>query len=200
MNSSAFKDNYKRNIERRRKFSLPGYKSLADVGFDGEYVTPTQIEACSETGVCLVSHNWFDVKSVERYSLDTPKYQLLKRKGYDELIPFNRVLDIVLDKVGIRREDTYMTQVFHLLPATQEKKDAPSEEDIWKSFEAITQHEIRGRRVVSLGNPAKTACKKFSTKHFEKYAHAPSPSWRFRKGISDDEHATKIANAIKNVL
>ena len=198
MNSSTFKDNHKRNIERRRRFSLPGYKSLADMGLDGEYVTPTQIKACSETGICLVSHNWFDVKSVERYALDPKKYQLLKEKGYDESIPFNRVLDLALYKVGISRKDTYMTQVFHLLPPSQ--KEPPSEEDVWKSFEAITQHEIQGRRVVALGGPAKTACIEFGIKHFENYAHANSPSWRFRPGVSDDEHATKIANAIKSVL
>ena len=198
MNSSAFKDNYKHNIERRRKFSLPGYKSLTDVGFDGEYVTPTQIEACSETGICLVSHNWFDVKSVEEYSLNPKKYQSLKEKGYDELIPFNRVLDRVLDKVGILREDTYMTQVFHLLPASQ--KETPSEEDVWKSFKAITQYEIQGRKVVALGKAAKTACIKFGIQNFAGYAHAASPSWGFRQGIPDDEYATKIANAINNVL
>ena len=198
MDSSAFKDNYKRNIERRRRFSLPGYKSLADVGFDGEYVTPTQIEACSETGVCLVSHNWFDVKSVEEHSRNSEKYQSLKEKGYDESIPFNRVLDLALNKVGIRREDTYMTQVFHLLPPSQ--KEPPSEEDIWKSFEAITQHEIQDRKVVALGKPAKTACIKFGIQHFAAYAHAPSPSWGFRREILDEEHAAKIANAIKSVL
>ena len=198
MNSSTFKDNYNRNIERRRSFSLPGYKSLADMGFDGEYVTPTQIEACSETGICLVSHNWFDVKSVERYSLDPKKYQSLKEKGYDESIPFNRVLDLALYKVGISRKDTYMTQVFHLLPPSQ--KAPPSEEDVRKSFEAITQYEIQGRKVVALGKPAKTACIEFGIRHFESYAHANSPSWRFRQGVSDDEHANKIADAIKSVL
>ena len=200
MNSSAFEDNYKRNIERRRGFSLPGYKSLADVGFDGEYVTPTQIKARSETGICLVSHNWFDVKSVEEYSLDPKKYQSLKEEGYAKSIPFNRVLDIVLYKIGVRREDTYMTQVFHLLPATQEKQELPNEEDIWKSFEAITQYEIQGRKVIALGKPAKEACMKFGTQHFAGYAHAPSPSWGFKQGIIDEKHANTIANAIKNVL
>ena len=105
------------------------------MGLDGEYVTPTQIEACSETGICLVSHNWFDVKSVERYALDPEKYRLLKEKGYDESIPFNRVLDLALYKVGLSRKDTYMTQVFHLLPPSQ--KEPPSDLHIWKSFEAI---------------------------------------------------------------
>ena len=158
MNSSTFKDTYKRNIECRRRFSLPGYKSLADMGLDGEYVTPTQIEACSETGICLVSHNWFDVKSVERYALDPKKYQLLKEKGYDESITFNKVLDLALDKVGLSRKDTYMTQVFHLLPPSQ--KEPPSEGDVWRSFKAITQYEIQGRRVVALGKPARTGLHK----------------------------------------
>ena len=198
MNSSTFKDNHKRNIERRRRFSLPGYKSLADMGLDGEYVTPTQIKACSETGICLVSHNWFDVKSVERYALDPKKYQLLKEKGYDESIPFNRVLDLALYKVGISRKDTYMTQVFHLLPPSQ--KEPPSEEDVWKSFEAITQHEIQGRKVVALGKPAKIACIKFGIQNFAGYAHADSPSWRFQQGVSDDKNANKVVDAIKSVL
>ena len=58
-NSTAFKTNFERNIKRRRAFSLPKYKSLADVcggDFDGEYVTPIQIRSDSESGVCLVTH------------------------------------------------------------------------------------------------------------------------------------------------
>ena len=201
-NSTAFKTNFERNIKRRRAFSLPKYKSLADVcggDFDGEYVTPIQIKSRSESGVCLVTHNWFDVENLEKCL--PGRYQRLKQCGYADWITFNRVLDTALEQVGMSREDIYVTQAFHLLPPNQQKK--PNADEIWKSFEAITQYEVRGRKVVALGDPARYACKRaceeFGDKFFKIFASVISPSAR-GLGMTNNYKATEIANAIRKIL
>lgn len=201
-NSTAFKTNFERNIKRRRAFSLPKYKSLADVcggDFDGEYVTPIQIRSDSESGVCLVTHYWFDVESFEKCHPE--RYQRLKECGYADWVTFNKVLDIALDQIRMNREDIYVTQAFHLLPPNQQKK--PSTEEVWKSFEAITQHEVKGRKVVALGDPARYACehacKKFGDEFFKIFSSTINPSTR-KAGMSNDYKATEIAKAIRRVL
>lgn len=200
---SEFERTFKCNIERRRRFSLPGYKSLAEVcngDFDGEYITPLQIEARSPTGVCLVSHYWFNVESLGKCALDSERYRLLKEHGYTPSIDFNRIMDTALKKLDLRRTDTYMTQIFHLLPL----KGRPNKEDIWPSFEAITQFEIRERKVVALGRAAKYACERarreFGTDFFESLESIYSPSYRYQKGKDEDERATDIAVAIRKIL
>ena len=200
---SEFHRTFKSNIERRRKFSLPGYKSLAEVcngDFDGEFVTPLQIEAQSATGICLVSHYWFNVQSLEKCASDSEKYQILKERGYRASMDFNRIMDAALKKVDLCRADTYMTQVFHLLPL----KGGPNKEDICPSFEAVTQHEIRGRKVVALGDRAKRACERalreFGANFFESFESTYSPGYRYQKGKDEDERATDIAAVIRKIL
>ena len=202
---SDFKHEFKCNIERRRKFRLDGYKSLTDVchgEFDGEYVTPLQIEARSATGICLISHYWFDVESLERCAIDSEGYHRLKKCGYRNEITFNRVLDNALEKVGIKRGNTYMTQVFHLLPLNGEQ--GTNKDDVWESFRAITQHEVRGRKAVALGRPAQYACERaqneFGDDFFENFVSVYSPAWRHQRGISEDERATDIAEVIRKIL
>ncbi|MCY4049029.1 MAG: hypothetical protein OXF24_05540 [Hyphomicrobiales bacterium] len=203
MKLSEFERAFEYNIERRRKFSLPGYKNLAEVcngDFDGEYVTPLQIEARSATGICLVSHYWFNVEGLEKCNPDSERYRLLKEHGYTPSIDFNRIVNAALEKVGLCRADTYMTQVFHLLPL----KGRPNKEDIWPSFEAITQFEIRGRRVIALGGCAKRICERarreFGTDFFESFESIYSPSYRYQKGKDEDERATEIAATIRKIL
>ena len=169
---SEFHRTFKSNIERRRRFSLPKYKSLKDVGFDDEYVTPLQIEARSPTGPCLVSHYWFNVEGLEECYRNCEEYQFLREHGYARKLRFNQILDSVLKRIGIQRKDTYMTQIFHLLPS----KGQPKPKDIWPSFEAITQHEIRGRKVVAIGEPAEKICRTFGDENFESLVCVPSPS------------------------
>ena len=45
-------------IQARRSFRIEGYSTLADVGMDGDYVTPLQISSCSSTGPVLLAHHW----------------------------------------------------------------------------------------------------------------------------------------------
>ena len=175
MKLSEFERTFECNIERRRKFSLPGYKNLAEVcnrDFDGDYVTPLQIEARSPTGPCLVSHYWFSVEELEECRRNSEEYPFLKECGYARVLRFNKILNSVLKQIGIKRKDTYMTQVFHLLPP----KGKPKPRDIRTSFEAITQHEIRDRKVIAVGKPAEKACKEFGDKNFESLVCVPSPS------------------------
>ena len=188
MNSSTFKDNYQRNIERRRKFSLPGYKSLADVNLDGEYVTPLQIVAHSETGPCLVAYNWIDAPTA------IENRDFLAKYGYLPDIAFNKVLELAFRQINIRREDTYMTQAFHLLP--DERSGKIPARDVQKSFEAITLHEVRGRKVVALGTDAIMACKPFEDE-YTNYVETIHPSAR---GMTYEQRAYAIAQDIKSVL
>ena len=202
---SDFKRKFKRNIERRRKFRLDGYKSLTDVcdgEFDGEYVTPLQMKARSATGICLISHYWFDVEGLEKCTPESKKYQSLKVCGYTTWVPFNKVLDLALKKVDLRREDTYMTQVFHLLPLTS--RQGTHKDDVWESFKAITQHEVRGRKAIALGRPAQYACERaqneFGDNFFENFVSVYSPAWRHRRGMTEDKRANDIAEAIRKIL
>ena len=52
-------------IARRREFKIPGYKTLAEVGFDGEWVTPIQKNSHSKTGPVLICKDWLDWPSVD---------------------------------------------------------------------------------------------------------------------------------------
>ena len=78
-------------IARRREFVISGYKhkykTLSDVGFDGEWVTPYQIVSNSETGPVLVAHYWLDAPSVRVHR------DVLKEQGWLPSMPFNKVLD-----------------------------------------------------------------------------------------------------------
>jgi hypothetical protein len=63
-------------IAARRAFWLPGYVTLADVGMDGEYVTPLQIAAQSPTGPVLLAHHWLDAVSARKHQA------VLRQLGY----------------------------------------------------------------------------------------------------------------------
>lgn len=53
--TDTFLEHYHANVRRRRALKLPGYVTLAEAGFDGEWVTPYQISSCSPTGPVLVA-------------------------------------------------------------------------------------------------------------------------------------------------
>ena len=84
-------------IARRRRFSIRGYKTLTDVGLDGDYVAPIQKISNNETGPLLVAYHWLDWPSAIKHR-DT-----LKETGYLPHIPFNIVLDYALDIAGMKR-------------------------------------------------------------------------------------------------
>ena len=175
-------------IKLRREFSLPDYKNLKDVNLDGEYVTPLQIVDHSKTGPCLVAYNWIDAPTAIKHR------DFLAEYGYLPDIAFNKVLEIAFKKINIRREDTYMTQAFHLLP--DERSGEIPVQDIRKSFEAITLHEIKGRKVIALGKKAGKACKPFENQ-YASYVETMHPSSR---GMTYEKRASIIAEVVKSVL
>ena len=156
-------------IERRRKFSLPGYKTLEDIGFDGPWITPIQKASKSQDGPVLVAKHWLDEKSVEEHR------DVLERCGYLPFIPFNKVLDRALELAGMCRDNIYITQVFHLIPTENRSQYIP-QRDMQASFNAITRYEVEGRTVIALGKDAERACKNAGVKCWP----VPHPSARLK--------------------
>lgn len=142
-------------IARRRELQVPDefqdqWVTLADVGFDGEWVSPIQkISNCMD-GPVLVAKHWFDAESVNL------NREVLKRFGYLPGIPFNLALDRALACVGKARGDIYITQACHFLPRDDKRKTVPLKlMDL--SVEAVTRYEVEGRRVIALGREAQMA-------------------------------------------
>ena len=173
--------NHSEIVSRRRALTIPGYRTLADVGFDGEWVTPLQISAKSPTGPVLVALHWLDEPSINE------NRPVLERLGYLPGIRFNNVLDIALQTRGISRSDIYMTQAFHLIPQTRSQRIPWP--DIQTSFREVTRHELEGRKIITLGAEAARLCREFGIAH-NAVCH---PS---RRGRSNEENAAEIACAI----
>jgi hypothetical protein len=57
---------YQEIIHRRRALKIEPFKSLAEVGFDGPWVTPYQITSKSSDGPVLVALHWLDESSILR--------------------------------------------------------------------------------------------------------------------------------------
>ncbi|MBJ3786548.1 hypothetical protein [Devosia sediminis] len=157
---------YEEIVRKRKSFALPGYKSLFDVGLDGDYVSPLQINSRSRSGPVLVAYNWFDAPSAMQHAA------VLRKYGYMPGIPFNVVMDKALAIAKMSRADIYMTQAFHLLPAG--RSDSISFQDVDASFDSITRFEVEGRKVVALGGQAARACRRFGVSCLE----VPHPSAR----------------------
>jgi hypothetical protein len=147
---------YKQIIARRRELRLDGYKTLADVGFEGDWVSPYQIASRSPDGPVLVAYNWLDAPSVDKYR------QVLTRLGYLPCITFNKVIDEALAMSAMRRDQLYVTQAFHLLP--EKRSQSIPVRAIDASFDAVTRHELVGRRVITLGSAAVNACRRHGIK------------------------------------
>ncbi|WP_158791906.1 hypothetical protein [Granulicella sp. L60] len=148
---------YHQIIDRRRALRIGNYATLADVNFNGPWVTPYQISSRSLTDPVLIAYNWFDVPSVNA------NREILKRFGYMPDILFNKVIDGALQIASMNRSDIYVTQAFHLLPTKRSGKISASDVDI--SFDAVTRHELADRRVISLGGDAYRACCRHGIKH-----------------------------------
>jgi hypothetical protein len=174
--------NRKKIIETRRSFAAPGYTTLQQVGMDGDYVSPYQIISNSKDGPCLVAYNWLDAPSAKLHA------QTLRRLGYLPGIPFNNVLDLALGFAGLTRKQIYVTQAFHLLP--DGRSQTIPQRLVDQSFDAITRHEIAGRRVVALGDAAWRACNRFGIDAIP-VCHPSS-----RNNGSYDDRARLIADAI----
>ena len=148
-------------IALRREFEIPGYgyKTLAEVGFDGDWVTPYQKTSESTTGPVLVALHWLDAPSVDEHR------DVLKEKGYLPHILFNKVVDLALEKAKLTRSDIYLTQAFHLLP--RGRSDTIPRRHIDESFNRITRHEVDGRTVIALGRAAVGACRRAGVEPIE---------------------------------
>lgn len=139
-------------IKRRRGFSLPRYKTLAEVGIDGDWVSPYQIFSASDTGPCVIAYNWLDAPSA------IANKKILLQLGYLPGMPFNNVMDMALEYAGLTRRDIYLTQAFHLLPAT--RSASIHTPDVDTCFDQITKYEAQNRKVVALGEAAANACRR----------------------------------------
>ncbi len=163
-------------IARRREFIISGneqkYKTLADVGFDGEWVTPYQIVSNCETGPILVAHYWLDAPSVHEHR------DVLKEQGWLPSMPFNKVLTLALERANLTREDIYVSQAFHLLPYKQWPPFPTRHVD--ESFDRITRHECNGRTVIGLGSVAQRACRRFGVEAIECVSPSGRMSWDYK--------------------
>src|SRR5258708_29889975 len=99
---------YQEIVERRRALVIEPYKSLAEVGFDGPWVTPYQITSKSSEGPVLVALHWLDESSILR---ERPTLQDLR---YLPNIRVKSVIDAALARQGLSRSDIYLTQTFRL--------------------------------------------------------------------------------------
>ncbi|MEM1235295.1 MAG: hypothetical protein AAGH70_14330 [Pseudomonadota bacterium] len=168
-------------ITARRAFRLPGYTTLAEAGFDGEYVSPIQLSSGNPDGPMLMSKDWLDAPSARKHHAE------LTKTGYLPHIPFNRVLDLALALIGLQRADIYIAPVFcllspkrsHPLPAAHARA----------SFENVTRLELNNRRPVAAGTDAQRTLSHFNVEHIA----TCHPSAR---GLSFDQRAERIAEAL----
>src|SRR4051794_20862690 len=169
---------YEEVVNLRRKLKIPPYGTLADLGFDGPWVTPYQTMSRSPDGPVLVALHWLDASSIRANE------DVLRRFGYLPGLRFNDVLELALHARRLGRGDIYMTQAFHLLP---EKRWDPTPPALFPhSFNQVPRHEVAGRRVLALGNVAAGACKRHGVPHVA-VCH---PS---RRGHSNAQNAQEIA-------
>ncbi|MBZ9859719.1 hypothetical protein [Mesorhizobium sp. CA12] len=177
---------YDEIVQRRRNLRIDGFCNLADVGMEGDWVSPYQISSRSMTGPVLLAYNWLDAPSAR---LNQP---ILRQCGFLPGMAFNEVLEIALSKMlRRRRSDFYVTQAFQLLPTTRSQGISARYLDI--SFDAVTKYELAGRKVIALGDAAANAC----YRHGVKAISTCHPSAR---GRSYEEKASAIALAIRSCL
>ncbi len=173
---------YRDAVRRRRSFSRDGFATLADAGFDGEYVSPIQISSGNLEGPILVAKDWFDLPSAIQ------NREVLLRLGYMPGIKYNNVLDLAFELAGIERADVYLTQAFHLLVPTRSYPLKVA--DVRASFDGITRYELLGRRPIALGTDAGNVLRHFGIE----FVPAPHPSARIG---SNREKAEVIAEAVR---
>ena len=173
---------YQEIIERRRALVIEPFRSLTDVGFDGPWVTPYQISSKSPDGPALVALHWLEEETIE---VQRP---VLEEFGYLPDIRFNTVIDMALQRQGLKRSDIYVTQTFHLIPQARSERIPLSA--IRRSFDEVTQYELRGRKVIALGDIAAREC----TRHQIQHSAVCHPS---RRGRTNEQNAAEIAEALE---
>jgi len=153
-------------IIARRAFRLPGYATLGDLGFDGDYVSPIQITSGNPDGPLLISKDWLDAPSASLHRTE------LENSGYLAAAPYSRVMDLALSYAGLTRADVYITPIFHLLTGTRSSQIPAAHARA--SFDAIGRYELNGRRPIALGQDAARTLAYFGIDHMI----APHPSAR----------------------
>ncbi len=116
----------------------------------------------------------------------------MREWGYLPEITFNKVVDEALRICSLSRSEVYMTQAFHLLPAS--RSAAVPARDVDASFAAVTRFEIAGRRVIALGYAAAQACQRGAVMPVATVMH---PSAR---GLSINAKAVVLAQAIREAM
>ena len=172
---------YQEIIHRRRAMKIEPFKSLAEVGFDGPWVTLYQITSKSSEGPVLVALHWLDESSILK------ERATLQNLGYLPNIRFNKVIDAALAREGLSRSDIYVTQTFHLIP--RERSERISQAAIRRSFDEVTRFELQGRKVIALGEIAAGEC----ARHHIEHIAVCHPS---RRRYSNEQNAIEIAEAI----
>ena len=172
---------YQEIIDRRRALIIEPFKSLAEVGFDGRWVTPYQIISKSAEGPVLVALHWLDESTILR------ERATLQDLGYLPNIRFNIVIDAALVRRGLSRSDIYVTQTFHLIP--RKRSERISKAAIRRSFDEVTRFELQGRKVIALGDIAAGECARHNIEHIA-VCH---PS---RRGHTNEKNAIEMAEAI----
>ena len=160
-------------VARRRELQVPDqfqeqWVTLADVCFEGNWVSPIQKISNSTKGPVLVGKHWIDAASVNQHRA------ILECLGYLPAIRFNRTLDQILEDVGHARKDIYITQACHFLPRDDRRRRVPREL-MELSIEAVTRYEVEGRRVIALGREAQTALQKYAD-IMDDFLPCPHPS------------------------
>jgi hypothetical protein len=172
---------YQEIVDRRRALIIEPFKSLAEVGFDGPWVTPYQITSKSFEGPVLVALHWLDETSI------LTERATLQNLGYLPHIRFNTVIDAALARKGMSRSDIYVTQTFHLIP--RKRSERISQAAIRRSFDEVTRLELQGRKVIALGDIAAGECRRHNIEHIA-VCH---PS---RRGYTNEKNAIEIAEAV----
>jgi hypothetical protein len=175
---------YQDIIERRRALAIEPFRSLTDVGFDGPWVTPYQLLSKSPDGPALVALHWLEEETIRA------QRPVLEKFGYLPDIRFNTVIDMALKRQGLKRSDIYVTQTFHLIPQGRSERIPLSA--IRRSFDEVTKYELRGRKVIALGDVAAREC----TRHRIQHSAVCHPS---RRGRTNEQNAAEIAAALESL-
>lgn len=150
---------YPAAVQARRSLSLQmcpsaqakHFKTLAEAGWEGDYVTPNQISSCSPTGPVLLLDNWIGWDSARRW--DDEKRKEIKSLGYNPTLETNGRIDGALRELSqrlgwnVERSDIYITQAsLFLAPSDSERHP---KECYRVSISNVVALETGGRRVVS---------------------------------------------------
>jgi hypothetical protein len=163
------------------------FETLADVELEGDYVSAYQRAAHSTTGPVLLATHWLDGLSA-RANRDE-----LAAKGFLESMPFNQVLNRVLVILKKSRSDLYVTQCLHLLPKVRRSESRIPRHLLDESFDGVTRHELKGRKVVALGTIAAACC--------ARHCIPCTPTWHpSRRRLSYDDKAAEIAEAVRTAM